>query len=157
MKNYSRLFVLFTFSWLVAIDASATEPFINAANLEVVSASATTLAEDGETSTLAEGDLLSREDLAKLAFAADGELRLRDPATGQIYILNSAADALALRPLWTPPLSRGSTQTTFAGNNGQQTEEPNPRPQPRPLGGPGSSGGGGGGGGGGVVIPVYNG
>lgn len=102
-ESVFREFTLFA---IEKVASNSGDAFVFSSNLEVVSSSGVTLTEDGEPSTLAAGDLLSRSDLANLAFGPNAELRLRDPATGQIFILASAADALALGPLWTPPLQR---------------------------------------------------
>lgn len=133
MKSCFSLIFLFAALAFLPVSTQAEAPPVDSPTLEVVSSSGVTLNQDGESTTLAAGDELTLEDLEDLEFGPDAELRLRG-ANGQIYILTSAADVQALvgSPLFNPDPTPGSTQMTFAGSDGTQTEDPNPNPQPKP-------------------------
>ena len=73
-------------------------PPIESPTLVVISSSGVTLnSGDGNGSTTpVVGDEYGPDELAYLEFGAGAELRLRDPATGEIYVIRAASDVASL-------------------------------------------------------------
>lgn len=126
MKSFCALFTSVAFllsaQVLFSQDEEAPPASDRGPTFEVVSASGVSLDQDGVTTTVSAGDVLTEEQLEDLGFADGAELVIKNTVTGQVIRLLSP-EAIATYLL--------STQSTLNQSPGQ-IEEPNPQPMPDP-------------------------